>query len=154
MMPWFIWNTINNEGTENNDLNKVIDTTEYDKYYGSNPKDLIGVKKPRLSYIPPSALVHLSKAMENGAKKYKAYNWRSNEVQTMIYIDAALRHLLSFLDGEDFASDSGVHHLAHMMACGAIILDAIENKKIIDDRPPKGNTSEIIERFTNEKEKK
>lgn len=114
----------------------------------TNPKDLIGIKKPRLSLVPTSAMIHMSQAMANGADKYGPYNWREKKVQSGIYIDAALRHIMSYFDGEEVASDSGVKHLAHAMACLAILLDAEETGNLIDTRPVKGKAAEMIERFT------
>jgi len=114
----------------------------------TNPKDRIGVKKPRLSLVPPAGIIHEALAMANGADKYGPYNWRDKKVQMMIYLEAAMRHIMSFQDGEEFASDSGVHHLGHARACLGIILDAIATDSIIDNRPKKGCTAALIERFT------
>lgn len=118
---------------------------------GTNPKDLIGITKPDISLIPGVALVHCSTAMMNGAKKYSPYNWRSKKIQAMIYASAAMRHLASWIDGQENAKDSKVHHLAHAMACSAILLDAIEGGHLNDNRPPKGMTAELIERLTETK---
>lgn len=114
----------------------------------TNPKDLIGAKKPRLSLVPSTATIQLALAMQNGADKYGAYNWRDKKVQTMIYLDACQRHVLSYLDGEEAAEDSGIKHLAHAMACLAIILDAEENGCLIDNRPKKGKAAELLKRHT------
>lgn len=118
-----------------------------------NPKELVGSKKPDLSVVPPSSLLHLSTAMMNGAEKYGPFNWRDQPISARPYIAAAMRHLLSFLDGEDFSSDTAaagapVHHLAHTMACCAILLDAIETEKLIDNRPEvKGRAGVMVETY-------
>jgi len=118
-----------------------------DKTASPNPKDLIGVKKvPTLSVIPTAALVHMGRAMENGADKYGPFNWRQHPVQSGIYVDAAMRHLMAWVDGEENAEDSGVHHLGHAMACFAIILDAMEADKLIDQRVP-GPAPAMLERY-------
>lgn len=114
----------------------------------TNPKDLIGATKPPLSLVPPTALVFLAKVMELGAKKYGPYNWRQNKVKTTIYIDAALRHLLSYFDGESADTESNMSHLAHVMACMAIVLDAEATGNLVDDRPTAGKTAELIREFT------
>lgn len=114
----------------------------------TNPKDLVGVKKPPLSLIPGTALVHCAMAFKDGAEKYTPFNWRQKKVQAMIYCDAILRHMLSFIDGEDYTDDSGVHHLGAAMSGCAVLLDAIEGGNLIDNRPPKGNAAKIIRRFT------
>jgi hypothetical protein len=117
----------------------------------TNPKDRVGVTKPQLNLVPSSLIIHVAKAMENGAAKYGPYNWRDKKVRATIYIAAAQRHLLSLLDGEDFAQDSGVHHAAHAAACMGIILDARECDCLIDDRPTKGTAAPLIERLTAKK---
>jgi hypothetical protein len=114
----------------------------------TNPKDLLGVCKPQLNLVPPALMIHVAKAMENGAKKYGPYNWRDKKVKMSVYIAGAQRHLAALLDGEDLAEDSDVHHAAHTAACCAIILDALECNCLTDDRPPKGCAAALIKRFT------
>lgn len=102
-----------------------------------NPKDIEGMKKAPLRLVPPALLLWTSKAMEEGAKKYGPYNWRTGPaIQLSIYIEAALRHLLAFLDGETIDPDSGLPHAAKAAACMAIILDATAINHIVDDRSP------------------
>lgn len=115
---------------------------------GQNPKDLLGVKKVSLSKLPSVALLHGAHAMMDGARKYGPYNWRGNAVVAHIYVDAAMRHLLSWFEGEETASDSGVHHLGHAIACAAILLDAQETGNLVDDRPGHEKvTSHVLERL-------
>lgn len=116
----------------------------------TNPKDLIGEKKVPLWLIPPSAKVGLSRALGDGAKKYGPYNWREKGVNNMVYISAAMRHIDSYLDGEDFAIDSEVHHLDHAMACLAIIRDSEAVGNLIDGRPFEGNASVLHEQYYEE----
>ena len=113
------------------------------KKLGKNPKDRIANKKISLTKFPPVALIHGAHAMNDGAAKYGPYNWRENAVIASIYIDAAMRHLLSWFDGEEAASDSEVHHLGHAMACCAILLDAQATGNLIDDRPPVSKTEAV-----------
>lgn len=91
--------------------------------------------KPGIHGIPPVALLHCGRGMEDGVVKYGLTNWRVNSVSAAVYYNAAFRHLASWWDGEQNASDSGVHHLGHVMACCAIILDAEAGGNLIDDRP-------------------
>ena len=113
-----------------------------------NPKTRAGAAKPALfSVIPTAALLHLGEVMKLGAKKYGAFNWRETKVPIETYIDAAGRHLLSFQDGEDHDPESGMSHLAHVMACCSIIIDAMENEMADDDRPKPGRTGEMISNF-------
>lgn len=112
-----------------------------------NPKSAAGAKKPQLHTIPPAAMLHLGSVMGLGARKYGAFNWRDTGVAASVYVSAAQRHLLSWFDGESIDPESGASHLAHVMACMAIILDAAENGSLKDDRPKPGRTAEMVRRF-------
>ena len=114
----------------------------------SNPKDLVGETKPQLHLVPPAALIYMAKVMELGAKKYGPYNWRSNKVRHTVYLSAALRHLLTALDGESIDPESGSLHVAHAAACMAIIMDAKATGNLIDDLPIPGKAAELIKQLT------
>jgi hypothetical protein len=51
---------------------------------------------------------------------------------------------MAWRDGEAIADDSGCHHLAHVMACCAILLDAMECGALNDDRPVPGPAGRMI----------
>lgn len=112
-------------------------------YPDNNPKSAIGATKVPLHLIPPSALHYLALALEDGARKYGPFNWREFGISSSTYRAARLRHDGSHWDGEDCAPDSRVHHLAHIMACCAIELDALTLGKLIDDRPAKGASPDL-----------
>lgn len=114
----------------------------------TNPKDLHGTRKPPLGLVPPVALIHMAKAMQHGADKYGAYNWREKAVRSTIYVDAAMRHLVRYLDGEDVDPDSGAPHIAHVAACMAVLMDATEVGNLEDDRPLPGPAARLIEDLT------
>jgi len=103
--------------------------------YSTNPKDQYGARKAPLSLVPPVALAHEAHAMSDGEDKYGAYNWREEQVGARVYVDACRRHLDAWFEGEETASDSGVHHLGHARACLAILLDAQAFGNLVDDRP-------------------
>jgi len=102
----------------------------------TNPKDIIGSDKVPLSLFPAAAVEQGSLAMLDGALKYGRDNFRVAGVRSSIYVDAMLRHLYAWNNGEDNAPDSGVNHLGHVLACAAIILDAQAQGKLNDDRKP------------------
>jgi hypothetical protein len=114
----------------------------------TNPKDLLGVKKPPLDLVPAAALLYMSRVMALGAAKYGAYNWREKAVRYSVYHAAAHRHLLAALDGETIDPESGVPHVAHAAACCAIILDAMATGNLVDDRPTPGAASQLIAELT------
>lgn len=111
---------------------------------GTNPKDMLGIKKPPLELVPPAAMIAVAQVFKLGARKYGPYNWRSNKVRAMVYVGAALRHVLSYLDGEHIDPESGESHAAHAMACLAIVLDADATGNLVDDRPTAGVAAQMI----------
>ena len=116
----------------------------------SNPKTRYGIKKPPFSAVPGAAIAEEAVVFALGAAKYGPYNWRENSVSARVYIDAGLRHVFSWLDGEDIDPESEASHLAHARACFGIILDAWATGNLIDDRPLPGATSIRIKALTKE----
>ena len=105
----------------------------------TNPKDSLGVNKLPLSLVPTTAIAVESLALLEGASKYGRQNWRATEVRATVYIDAALRHLQAYYEGEDVDPLSKVSHLGHVRACMAILIDAEVIGMLTDDRSYKGN---------------
>jgi hypothetical protein len=102
----------------------------------TNLKTMAALGKPTSAVIPPVAIMALGAAMQDGATKYGAFNWRGTGVTASVFFNAKMRHTLSWWSGEDFAQDSLIHHLAHDMASNAILLDAMLVGRFNDDRPP------------------
>lgn len=121
-------------------------------YPDDNPKTQFGVSKVPLHLVPPIAIGEMSEAFENGANKYGAYNWREKTISSSVYYAAALRHLMAWWDGEDYAPDSGVHHLGHVMACCAMVLDSKAISKLNDNRPVSGGMPKFLETRVSHKE--
>lgn len=90
-----------------------------------------------MTKLPAIGVAHGNLAMMDGASKYGPYNWREpgKPIQATRYIDAIRRHLDAWLEGEEVAPDSGVHHLGHALAGCAMILDAQSGGFLQDDRP-------------------
>ncbi len=103
----------------------------------TNPKDAIGVTKLPLHLLSPVAKAYWAHAQFVGLAKYQAWNWRASEVKLSVYISAAARHLEAFNGGESYDPVDATHHLGNLMACAAIMLDAIAAGTAVDDRPPK-----------------
>ena len=100
----------------------------------NNPKTAVAATKQKMSDVPTVALFALGAAMSDGANKYGRYNYRDTNVTASVFYDAMMRHLTTWYNGEDYAPDSKVHHLAHVMASCAIVLDAELHAKFNDDR--------------------
>lgn len=114
----------------------------------TNPKDAIGVTKVPFHLIPGSAKAHLAMGFLEGALKYGKYNWRVAGVRASIYLDAMERHMEKYKNGEDVDEVTKVPHLASIMACCAIILDAELVGKLTDDRPPRADVSKLLDSLT------
>jgi hypothetical protein len=120
----------------------------------TNPKDVIGSGKLPLELVPDTASAYMATSFLEGALKYGRFNWRIAGVRASIYAAAARRHLHKWWNGEDFDTQidpetgedigTGVHHLASVMACCAIVLDAELVGKLTDDRPPRADMAKLI----------
>jgi len=101
----------------------------------SNPKHAAGVKKSPMHFLPPAPMYAVGRVMAHGAQKYGAFNWGKAGVVASIYYDAARRHLDAWYAGETIDPESGEPHLAHVMACCAIVEDCRLLGNLMDDRP-------------------
>ena len=71
--------------------------------------------------------------MAHGLQKYGRDNWRKGMDFSRL-MDAALRHIYAFADGEDKDGETGLSHLAHARCCLAFLLE-YEGKSLgKDDR--------------------
>jgi hypothetical protein len=114
----------------------------------TNPKKALGMTKPPMHLVPAAAIVGMAMAFKDGAAKYGPFNWRIDPVDATTYIAAAKRHIDLWFNGQDNASDSGVHNLDGAMACLAILQDARAQGNLIDDRPPAQDLEALMDRFT------
>lgn len=103
-------------------------------YPDDNPKTAYGEAKPKMSDTPTIGIREMGKVFTGGAEKYGRFNWRDHSVSSTVYYDAAQRHLMAWFDGEDIDPESGISHLAHVMACCNILLDAGRCGKLNDNR--------------------
>ena len=119
-----------------------------DRRKPSNPKDIIGSDKLPLHLWPETATIYGCLALLDGALKYGRFNWRNVGVRASIYYDAARRHLNKWFEGEDTDLDSGLPHLAHALACIAILVDAKAAGILNDDRNIAGGYLELLDEIT------
>src|ERR1051326_4742978 len=90
----------------------------------TNPKDIIGSTKVPMSLVPAVTIAYCALGHLEGDLKYGRKNWRHAGVRTSIYLDACLRHLEKFTEGEFADPVTKVPHLANALACISIIIDA------------------------------
>ena len=95
--------------------------------------------KVRMSLIPPVVMLELAAVLTRGAVKYQVHNWRKGLTYSSTY-DSLQRHLAAWWDGEENDSESGLHHLAHVLCNAAFLLTYVRDveagklSKEIDDR--------------------
>jgi len=117
----------------------------------TNPKDVLGSKKISLSLVPWTAIIGMATAFLEGALKYGRFNWRVKGVRASIYVDANLRHLAKYFNGQTRDKATRVHHLDNAMACLAIMRDAEVYGCLVDDRVPAVDPDRMAE-FIDEQE--
>lgn len=103
----------------------------------TNPKDALGSLKSAAHHFPAHVKHKAGLAMLEGAIKYGSMNYRVAGVRSSIYYDALSRHMDAWWEGQEIDPDSNLPHLWKAMACITILIDAVENDKLNDDRPPK-----------------
>jgi hypothetical protein len=114
-----------------------------------NPKEAAGAKKPAIwSVMPRWVILEVGRVMQFGASKYGAFNYRWRSGRAGTYQDAMERHAQLWFDGEDIDPESGVSHLAHVIANALILMDCQANGTLIDDRQKTG----IVRKKLNELE--
>jgi hypothetical protein len=111
----------------------------------TNPKDMIGSGKLPLGLAPDTIKAEVALAYLEGALKYGRYNWRIAGVRASIYNDALDRHRMKWWNGESRDKKTRVKHLASIIACAGILLDAELCGKLTDDRPPSAPISDLID---------
>lgn len=111
----------------------------------TNPKDAMAVSKLPLHLVPDTLRAYAALAFAEGAAKYGAYNWRVAGVRASVYRSALDRHLMKWWNGEWADETTGVPHLASIIACAGILLDAHVAGRLTDDRPPAAPLSPLID---------
>lgn len=102
----------------------------------TNPKDAVGTAKVPFSTIPGRVVGEVGLAMMEGALKYGRHNYRVAGVRASVYLDAAVRHLGAFWEGQDIDPDSGLPHVVKAIACCVVLRDSQIQGNWVDDRPP------------------
>lgn len=119
------------------ETNRLLEEMNKDLTKESNPKDALGIKKVPFSCVPTNVIGEIALGLMEGARKYGRHNYRVVGVRGSVYYDAALRHLNSWLEGEDIDPDSGLSHISKALSCLVVLRDAMMNDNWTDDRPPK-----------------
>lgn len=93
----------------------------------TNQEAKMDAGKIRPTLVPVSTITAIASVREYGCTKYGSPdNWRKVEPQR--YRDAAYRHWLAYLGGEEKDSESGLPHLWHL-ACNVAFLIEMERRE-------------------------
>ncbi len=63
--------------------------------------------------IDPAFILGIGDVLTKSREKYDAFNWTKNTKLSVPY-ESMMRHLMAFMQGEDFDKESGKHHLLHV----------------------------------------
>ena len=136
------------EGAEGyNPAREHVDKTGNDeKTLGAtgDPKREAGSVKPSFDDISPVALALMCEVFRQAQPKYGRHNWTEHQMRWSTYFGAIMRHMLLAWNGEDDDVDSGVDHMAHVMACAQILIEQRCQGKLIDDRPKKMASVKLV----------
>ena len=90
--------------------------------------------KPRLGLFPTHAIFAAGRALTYGADggKYGDYNYKTDSpnnppLDWNRYYDALLRHLFAWIGGEENDPESKLSHIDHVVACSAMLADAVNS---------------------------
>ena len=89
--------------------------------------------KPDFTFISYELLEAMAQVRAFGEKKYSFDNWKQ-DFKYRRSAAACLRHVYSFLKGEDNDPESGLSHIAHAACCLEHLLFDIKQHKENDNR--------------------
>ena len=96
---------------------KNIHSKDVKNLVHNETKNIDGMKfddnKLQFGLLPPEIKLYFAEVLTFGAQKYAPDNWKKVDVKR--YYDAFERHMNAFQLGEELDSDSGLHHLKHVL---------------------------------------
>lgn len=89
--------------------------------------------KAPLGLISRTAQIEEARVLAFGAEKYARHNWRKGMEWSRL-VDAALRHLTAWNEGEDVDPETGISHLAHARCDLGFLIEYQAKQLGTDDR--------------------
>lgn len=89
--------------------------------------------KPPITLLPLRVLEGVARVMQFGNTKYVRHNWRKGFNFSLV-LDAAMRHQIAYIEGENDDPESGENHLDHAICCLMFIREFERTGKGEDDR--------------------
>ncbi len=103
----------------------------------TNTKQEGGIKhdenKPRMDLLSTVWIEGVANVLTFGARKYDAHNWRKGLARSRL-LGACLRHIFSYLSGEDYDKETGLLHLHHASCCLMFASELHVTRPDLDDR--------------------
>jgi hypothetical protein len=106
----------------------IKDGTKLREFFNQDPEEAFqkfDSGKPMMGLIPPKAEIEVAKCLTKGAIKYGAGNYKKCEDYSR-YIDAALRHINEYRQGnkiDDGEGGTNTHHLANCIASLMFVME-------------------------------
>ena len=94
---------------------------------------LKGMKDERFELLPWSALGEVARVYGYGAIKYAEHNWRKG-YRWSLSIGAMLRHIALYAAGQSYDSESGRHHMGHVVFHALTLITFEQENLGTDDR--------------------
>lgn len=93
-----------------------------------------GQKDQRFELLPWGALGEVAALYAKGAEKYDDNNWRKGYAWSLS-AGALGRHFAAFMEGEDYDSETGAHHLTSVVFHALALLEFKDTHPELDNRP-------------------
>jgi hypothetical protein len=90
--------------------------------------------KARYDLLPPELLHETALVLDGGAQKYGENNWAQGADYSR-YFAAMQRHAWQWWSGQNVDEESGMSHLAHVVACAGFLMAYQRRDLGNDDRP-------------------
>ena len=90
--------------------------------------------KARYDLLPPELLHETAQVLDGGAQKYGENNWAQGADYSR-YFAAMQRHAWKWWSGQNADEESGMSHLAHVVACAGFLMAYQRRDLGNDDRP-------------------
>lgn len=116
------------------ELSKVLVQLKAETGQVSRKAETYDDGKSPLANVPWEAVEAMAKVQAYGHKKYKDFNNYRKGMEVMRNLSCALRHIKSWIEGQDTDPESNESHLAHAMTRVAFTLQNIADGTAIDDR--------------------
>lgn len=101
--------------------------------------------KPDISLVSRNMSEAIARALMFGQEKYDRYNYLKG-FKYSVLLASLQRHTKQLEWGEDYDSESGLHHLCHMAANVQMLIDNMCEETLEDDRYQFNKTTKLLKK--------